>query len=136
MFKAARRFHALPLAAKQAVAVNAFHRGYIGFAASTIITSSVEKGVIPNQSESLMVMHEVADDHPERLAGRPLQGPNQWLAELPGFRDAVTAHNDAAEAAGREGAAAPEPVHYGRYLMAGLDANYDYRRQEEKASGG
>ena len=34
------------------------------------------------------------------------------------------------------GAAAPEPVHYGRYLMSGLDANYDYRRQEEKASGG
>ncbi len=29
-----------------------------------------------------------------------------------------------------------EPVHYGRYLMARLDANYDYRRERERASGG
>lgn len=101
VFEAARRFHALPLAQKQALAVNAWHRGYIGFASSTIVTSSVETGVIPNQSESFMVMHEVAEDDPARLAGKPLQGPNQWPADLPGFRDVVTAYDAAAEAAGR-----------------------------------
>ena len=38
---------------------------------------------------------------------------------------------------GPEGEEAPESVHYGRYLMARLDANYDYRRQpgaDESAS--
>ncbi len=34
------------------------------------------------------------------------------------------------------GAAAPEPVHYGRYLMAHLDANYDYRRGEAATTSG
>lgn len=98
VLEANRRFHALPAARKNAVAINAWHRGYMGFASSTIVTSSVEKATRPNQSESFLIMHEVAADAPEHLAGRPLQGPNQWPADLPGFREAVTAYNDAQEA--------------------------------------
>ncbi|MEM7226804.1 MAG: 2OG-Fe(II) oxygenase family protein [Pseudomonadota bacterium] len=96
-----RRFHAQPLAAKEAVAINAAHRGYMGFASSLIVTSSVERARKPNQSESFMMMHELAPDDPELRAGRPLQGPNRWPEALPGFRAAVVAYNDALEALAR-----------------------------------
>ncbi len=96
-----RRFHALPLAEKEAVAINAAHRGYMGFASSLIVTSSVEKARKPNQSESFMMMHELAPDDPELLAGRPLQGPNVWPENLPGFREAVVGYHDAMCALGQ-----------------------------------
>ena len=101
MLDANRRFHALPTAAKEAVAINAAHRGYMGFASSLIVTSSVERARKPNQSESFMMMHELAPDDPELLAGRPLQGPNRWPEHLPGFRAAVVAYNDTLAALGR-----------------------------------
>jgi isopenicillin N synthase-like dioxygenase len=96
VFDASRRFHAQPMEAKQAVRINDFHRGYMPPKTSQIITSSVAKVTQPNFSESFMVMHEVAPDHPS--FGQPLQGPNEWPADLPGFRYAVLAY-DAAVAA-------------------------------------
>jgi len=68
---------------------------------STIVTSSVAKVTKPNQSESLMVMHEVAPDDPDLLAGTPLQGENQWPVELPDFKPRVLAYNAALEAVAR-----------------------------------
>ena len=100
-FAASRDFHALPLAAKQRVAMNEWHRGYMGFATSRIVTSRVRKATRPNMSESFMVMHEVAADDPRHLAGAPLQGPNLWPAELPGFRPAIEAYVDALGTAAR-----------------------------------
>ena len=88
-FDASRRFHASPLAQKQSIAINAFHRGYKGMATSTIVTSSVARVSRPNLSESLMLMHELHDDDPDLLAGKPLQGPNQWPDWVPGFRPAI-----------------------------------------------
>ena len=93
VFDASRRFHALPAADKLAVAVNAYHRGYIAPKSSVIRTSSVARVTRPNLSESFMAMHEV-DPHDEAF-GRPLQGPNQWPRNLPGFREAVTAYQGA-----------------------------------------
>ena len=90
VFDAARRFHALSNEAKQAIAINSFHRGYIAPNTSTVRSSSVAQVTRPNLSESLVVMHEVAPDDP--FFGKPLQGPNQWPGGLPGFREAVTAH--------------------------------------------
>ena len=90
-FSASRDFHTSALALKQSLAINAFHRGYMGLATSTIVTSSVAKVTRPNLSESLMLMHELPPDDPDLLAGKPLQGPNQWPDWLPGFRPPVEA---------------------------------------------
>lgn len=89
--EAARRFHAQPDDEKQKLRIDRNFRGYLGFNTSTIVTSSVAKVSKPNQSESLMIMNEVAADDPDALAGKPLQGPNQWPdeASLPGFRDTI-----------------------------------------------
>jgi isopenicillin N synthase-like dioxygenase len=80
----AQAFHALPMEAKQRIVMNEYHRGYMPFSSSTIVTSSVAKVTRPNLSESLMIMQEVSADAP--CYGKPLRGPNQWPAELPEFR--------------------------------------------------
>ena len=92
-FDASRRFHALPAPAKQAIAINEFHRGYIAPKSSVIRSSSVARVTRPNLSESFMAMHEIDPD--DDAFGRPLQGPNQWPAGLPGFRETVIAYRDA-----------------------------------------
>lgn len=95
LFAASAAFHALPQEAKMAIEVNEHHRGFIPINTSTTRTSSVAKVTKPNQSESFMMMHELADDDPEVLAGAPLAGPNQWPAELPNFHQTVTRYNGA-----------------------------------------
>lgn len=76
----ATAFFAQPMDDKQSIAINAAHRGYMAPNSSLIVTSSVAKISKPNQSESLLIMHEIPDDDPEVVAGKPLQGPNQWPA--------------------------------------------------------
>ncbi|MCA0303035.1 MAG: isopenicillin N synthase family oxygenase [Proteobacteria bacterium] len=95
VFEASRRFHALPRAAKDAIAMNSFHRGYMAPKSSLIQTSSVAKVTRPNDSESFMLMHEVPTDDPRY--GRPLDGPNLW-PDLPGFREPVEAYEAAMRA--------------------------------------
>ena len=99
LFAASAAFHAQPQAAKEALAINAFHRGYMAPKTSLIVTSSVAKVTRPNNSESFMMMHEVSKDDP--AWGKPLQGPNQWPAGLPGFRQTVTAYNAALDGLAR-----------------------------------
>lgn len=85
-FAASRQFHACSDAQKRSLAINGFHRGYMGMATSTIVTSTVARVTRPNLSESLMLMHELAADDPDLLARKPLQGPNQWPDFVPDFR--------------------------------------------------
>ena len=92
VFEASQRFHALPLQAKDTIAMNRFHRGYMAPKTSIIETSTVARVTRPNDSESFMLMHEVAPDDPR--FGRPLDGPNLW-PDLPGFRDSVGAYERA-----------------------------------------
>lgn len=86
-----KRFFALPDDEKLKLKIDKNFRGYLPFNASTIVTSSVAKVSKPNQSESLMFMHEVRPDDPAVLAGEPLQGPNQWPdeAKVPGFHSTI-----------------------------------------------
>ncbi len=93
LFAQSRRFHTLPDAAKRSLAINDFHRGYMAPNTSLLATSSVATVKRPNFSESLMIMHDVSPDDPRY--GQPLQGANQWPADLPGFRTTVQ-HYDAA----------------------------------------
>jgi isopenicillin N synthase-like dioxygenase len=88
-FDASREFHACSDEQKQSLAINAFHRGYMGMATSTIVTSSVARVTRPNLSESLMLMHELPADDPDLLAGKPLQGPNQWPDFVADFRPRI-----------------------------------------------
>ena len=110
VFDASRRFHALPAEAKRAIAINRFHRGYIAPKSSVIRSSRVARVTRPNLSESFMAMHEVASD--DDAFGRPLQGPNQWPGNLPGFREAVTAYQAAMSGLARR---------FNRLLALGLD---------------
>ena len=89
--EAGKRFFALPEEEKLKLKIDANFRGYLPINSSTIVTSSVAKVSKPNQSESMMFMHEVAADDPDALAGKPLQGPNQWPdeAQVPGFRKTI-----------------------------------------------
>lgn len=100
-FAASRAFHASPLEQKQSLAINAWHRGYMGMATSTIVTSSVAKVTRPNMSESLMLMHELPPDDPGLVAGLPMQGPNQWPDWLPGFKPAMLDYVQEVDALGR-----------------------------------
>jgi isopenicillin N synthase-like dioxygenase len=100
-FAASRAFHAAPIERKQSIAINAFHRGYMGIATSTVVTSTVARNTKPNLSESLLVMHELAPDDPDLVAGRPLQGPNRWPDWQPEFKPTILAYMAALEAVAR-----------------------------------
>lgn len=83
-------FHDLPQEEKLDLKINEYHRGYMPMSTSTIVTSSVAKVTKPNQSESLMVMHEVPEGSPN--AGEPLQGPNQFPDSLPEVAETARAY--------------------------------------------
>lgn len=101
--EASRRFFALPEDEKLKIRIDRNFRGYLPIASSTIVTSSVQQVSKPNQSESLMIMHEVAADDPDAIAEKPLQGPNQWPDEgrVQGFRSTVEDYVARMEALGR-----------------------------------
>lgn len=94
VFAASARFHAEPAAEKEKLAINRFHRGYIGPS-----TYRLNDDLKPNFSESLVMMHELEPGDPELLAEKPLQGP-QW-PDLPEFRATMLAYTSAMEALGR-----------------------------------
>jgi isopenicillin N synthase-like dioxygenase len=90
IFEASRQFHALPDADKQAIALDARHRGYIAINTSTDVNSDLAEVTKPNQSSSFMMMREDERADPEVY----LSGPNQWPA-LPGFRTACETYAEA-----------------------------------------
>ena len=85
IFEANHAFHRLAQHDKEAIAVNAFHRGYIGKGASKTVTSTVATATHSNRSESFMMMQSVSPDHGQW--GSAIFGPNQWPESLgPHFR--------------------------------------------------
>ncbi|MEO9573621.1 MAG: 2OG-Fe(II) oxygenase family protein [Tateyamaria sp.] len=87
IFAISRQFHDLPDAAKQAIALDSTHRGYIAINTSTDVNSDLAEVTKPNQSASFMMMREDAEPDPDLY----LSGRNQWPV-LPGFRDACEAY--------------------------------------------
>ncbi len=82
VFAASASFHDLSMEQKQALALNAQHRGYIAINTSTDVNSAHAEITKPNQSASLMMLREDEVHDPEVY----LSGPNQW-PDLPEFRD-------------------------------------------------
>lgn len=95
LFDASRRFHALPMEQKMAVAVDRSHRGYIPINTSTDVNSTLATVTKPNQSASFMMMREDKVTRPEEY----LSGPNRW-PELEGFREVLEAYAGAMTALG------------------------------------
>lgn len=95
-FEAMRAFFALPIEAKEAIAIgrSEVHRGYVGFAAEALEGAlagdddAMGQQAAGDMKETLDTGLEHGPDHPEVLRGTPLHGPNQW-PELPGFRQTV-----------------------------------------------
>jgi isopenicillin N synthase-like dioxygenase len=88
-FAESRRFHALPLEAKQALALDSNNLGYLPMNASMQKHSTVHKATKPNQNESFFVTHDRGTDHPDVVARRPFRGVNRWPIGVPGFCEGV-----------------------------------------------
>src|SRR4029453_8559460 len=101
-FAQARRFHAQAMDAKLALRMNEHNNGYMMLGRYAVWTSDVNANDKPDLNESFFVKRERGPDDPLVRAGRRFAGPNQWPANLPGFREAVLAYTDAVDALGRK----------------------------------
>ncbi len=88
VFAESRRFFALPLAAKRAIAIDAVggNRGYVALGREAL--DPPQGG---DQKEAFNVGLDLAPDDPELLAGKPFRALNAW-PDLPGFRAALLAY--------------------------------------------
>ena len=108
-----RRFFALPLEAKMAIAMAKGGRAWRGyFPVGGELTSGR-----PDLKEGLYLGSELSADHPRVVAGLPMHGANLWPAEVPGLRAAASGYM-----AGATTAAAK--LMEGVSLSLGLDDQY------------
>jgi isopenicillin N synthase-like dioxygenase len=101
VFGEARRFHAQPMDAKLALRMNEHNNGYMMLGRYAVWTSDVNANDKPDLNEAFFIKRERGPDDPLVRAGRRFAGPNQWPADLPGFRETVLAYTDAVDALGR-----------------------------------
>ena len=95
-FAASRRFFALPLERKLAVAVDRRHRGYI-----RIGEAKMYDGARPDLKESFVYGIDLPETDPDVRAGRPLMGPNRWPTELPEMKAAFDRYYAAIDRTGQ-----------------------------------
>ena len=100
-FAEAKRFHDQSLEAKLAVRMNAHNNGYMAMARYNVRTSRVSEDALPDMNEAFFVKRERPANDPLVRAGRRFAGPNEWPADLSGFRETVLAYTDAVDALGR-----------------------------------
>jgi isopenicillin N synthase-like dioxygenase len=97
----AKRFFALPAGVKAEVAIehSACHRGYFSTGGENLDPAKQKTGDL---KEGYKIGRDLEADHPLVLANTPLHGPNQWPANLPGWRETMSAYYNAMENLGRE----------------------------------
>ena len=95
-----RRFFALPLEAKLALKMGRSGLGYAPIRSTVYKSSPVAENTRKDLNETVLYARERAPDHPVIAAGLRFHGPNQWPADLPGFRDGMLAYYAAMEALG------------------------------------
>jgi isopenicillin N synthase-like dioxygenase len=64
----------------------------------TLATAEWFRGYVPTKSGGMgtfRTMLELPADDPDVLRGKPMHAPNRWPDHLPGFREIVTAYQDA-----------------------------------------
>ena len=90
-FALSGRFFGLPLAEKQAIAMDVVggNRGY-----SALLREALDPTQGPDLKEAFNVGFELEPDDPELVAGKPFRALNAWPA-MPGFRDTMLAYFDA-----------------------------------------
>ena len=93
IFTYSERYFEQDIDIKRKIAFNNSHRGYRAIGTITI------PGYVSDHKEVLDFGPEIAPDHPDCLAGRPLHGPNQW-PDIPGFRNAMEVYYEAVKSVG------------------------------------
>ena len=95
-FAHSRRLFALPLAERQALAIEKIggNRGYSG-----MLHEALDPGRGPDMKEAFNIGLEIAPDDPDLLSGQPFRSPNAWPT-LPDFRETLIAYYDACAALG------------------------------------
>jgi isopenicillin N synthase-like dioxygenase len=95
-FNQSRRFFALPLAERQALAIEKIggNRGYSG-----VLHEALDPGRGPDMKEAFNVGLELQRDDPDLLSGQPFRSLNAWPS-LPSFRETLLAYYDACAALG------------------------------------
>ena len=100
-FAEAKRFHDQGLDAKLAVRMNAHNNGYMAMARYNVRTSRVSEDALPDMNEAFFIKRERPADDPLARADRRFAGPNEWPANLPGFRETLLDYTEAVDALGR-----------------------------------
>jgi isopenicillin N synthase-like dioxygenase len=101
-FAEARRFHAQPMTDKQKVLMNAHNNGYMASGRYNVRTSRVsEAAAKPDLNEAFFIKRERSPDDPLVQAGRRFAGPNEWPANLPGFKQNLLEYTEAVDAMAR-----------------------------------
>lgn len=101
-FAQARRFHAQPQADKHAVLMNAHNNGYMAAGRYNVSTSRVsDASAKPDLNEAFFIKRERSPDDPLVRAGRRFAGPNEWPANLPGFKETLLEYTDCVDAMAR-----------------------------------
>ena len=100
-FAEAKRFHALPLAAKMALRMNEHNNGYMSMGRYAVWTSEVNTNDKPDLNEAFFCKRERALDDPLRRSGRRFVGPNIWPETLVGFRETVLEYTHTIDALAR-----------------------------------
>jgi isopenicillin N synthase-like dioxygenase len=100
-FTEAKRFHALPLAAKMALRMNEHNNGYMSMGRYAVWTSEVNTNDQPDLNEAFFCKRERSPDDPLRRSGRRFAGPNIWPKTLAGFRETVLEYTDTIDALAR-----------------------------------
>ena len=101
-FAEAKRFFDQPNDVKQEISIeqSAIHRGYFALGGENLDPAKqMEAG---DFKEGIKIGNDLAADHPLVTAGTPLHGPNQWPADLPGWRETMESYYAALKQLGAE----------------------------------
>jgi isopenicillin N synthase-like dioxygenase len=83
----AQGFFRQPVEKKKEVAINKRHRGF-----NALGDALMYEATKPDYKEFYTMGLELPEDDPDVVAGEPLRGPNNWPADRPGLRTAMSTY--------------------------------------------